>query len=177
MSFFLMKRRGNRRRRSIGTIVNSIKNDFNAVFGVVAATNTEFNIAIARDSPVTSTANDVKRGCVIKAIWLEFWYYGSLPSETNDIVDIYLIKNPGANLTLPNPGTVGTSNEKKFVIREWKGLAGLKSVGGYPYNQKGRWFKIPKRYHRMGTDDRWTLVLRSPTGGSWCCKAIYKWYT
>ncbi len=166
-----------RMRSSLGGIINSIKNDHNQVDGLVASTNVPITIAIAKDSPVNSISNDVKRGCLIKAVWIEFWYYGLSAGNTNDIIDIYLIKNPGNNLTLPNPGTVGTSNEKKFVFHEWKGLGGNKSLGGYPYQQRGRWFKIPKLYQRMGTDDRLMLVARTPTTGTLCSKFIYKWYT
>ncbi len=164
-------------RRGPRPVINSIKNETNTVQGVVAATNLEIIIAQAKDNPVTSTPTDVQRGCLIKAISIEFWYYGLSSGNTNDIIDIYLIKNPGNNLVNPNPGTVGTSNEKKFVIREWKGLAGTKTTGGYPYEQRPRWFRIPKRYQRMGTDDVWFLVARSPTTGNLCAKFIYKWYT
>ncbi len=169
-------RRGNRRSR-LGTIVNSIKNEVNSVQGVVAATNLTLTIAQAADVHDTAVPTSVRNGCIIKAIWMEWWYYGLSASNTNDIADIYLIKNPGNNLVNPNPGTTGTSNEKKFIIREWKGLAGNKSLGGTPYTQTGRWFKIPKRYQRMGTDDVWFLVVRSPTTGNFCSKFIYKWYS
>ncbi len=171
------RRGGFSRRKNLGTIVNSIKNNFNQVDGVLASTNLVLTLAIAKDSPVNSIANDVKRGCLIKAIWLEWWYYGKSVGDVSDIVDAYLIKNEGNNLTPPNPGTVGTSNEKKFVFKEWKGLAGTKTTGGVPYKQQGRWFKIPKRYQRMGTDDRLQFILRSPTTGSNCIECIYKWYT
>ncbi len=158
-------------------VLNSIKNEVNSVQGVVASTNLVLTIAQASDVHTTATPTSVINGCILKAIYIEFWYYGLSASNTNDIVDIYLIKNPGNNLVNPNPGTTGTSNEKKFIIREWKGLAGNKSLGGTPYSQQGRWFKIPKRYQRMGTDDVWFLVIRSPTTGNMCSKFIYKWYT
>ncbi len=177
MSFF--QRRGGRRRpRSrLGTIVNSIKNILPRVDALVASTNLEIVIANAIDDPATSVNNACRRGCLIKAVWVEFWYYGLSAGNTNDIVDIYLAKNPGNNLTMPNPGTVGTSNEKKFVFKTWRGLGGNKSLGGTPYNQTGRWIKIPKRYQRMGIDDRLVLVARSPTTGQLCTNFIYKWYT
>ncbi len=169
-------RRRTGRSRSLGTIVNSIKNQPNAITAVVASTNLIQSLATADDTHSTATANSVLNGCKIYRIWLEFWYYGLSAGETNDIVDIYLIKNPGNNLTLPNPGTVGTSNEKKFVFKTWKGLAGLKSLGGMPYSWKG-WIKIPKVYQRMGTDDRIVINVRSPTTGNFCFTCTYKWFT
>ncbi len=176
MSFFQRRRSRRRTSRSTG-IVNSIKNTVDIIAAAAASTNLPLDIAIATDTHITSVRTSVTQGCLLKAIWIEFWYYGLSAGETNDIFDAYLFKNPGTNLTPPNPGTVGSSNEKKYVIREWRGLAGLKSLGGKPYVQQGRWFKIPKRYQRMGTDDKWTFVVRTPTTGNICFKAIYKWYT
>ncbi len=175
MSFF--RRRPRRRRGSLGTIVNSIKNSFGRIDALVASTNLDIVCVLSVDTPVTANVADVKRGSLVKAIWIEFWYYGLSATDVNNIIDIYLIKNPGTNLTLPNPGTIGTSNEKQWVIREWRGLAGVKSLGGKPYQQVGRWFKIPKRFQRMGTDDTWSLVARSSTTGNLCTKFIYKWYS
>ncbi len=177
MSFFQRPRRTRRRRQSLGQIVNSIKNSFGRVDALVASTNLLITFARSVDNPLTANVDEVRKGCMLKAFWLEFWVYGLSAGNTNDIFDAYIIKNPGANLTPPNPGTVGTSNEKKFILREWRGLSGNKSLGGEPYRQVGRWFKIPKRFQRMGTDDIWQLVVRSPTTGNLCTKFIYKWYT
>ncbi len=163
-----------RRRSFRRPVINTIKREINAIQGVTAATNVVHTIAIAVDAPTTAGANQVHQGSIIKACWIEFWYYGLSADNTNDIIDIYLMKNPGANLTPPNPGTVGTSNEKKFVFQEWKGLAGTKTTGGMPYYQQGKWFKIPKIYQRFGTDDTLVLVARSPTTGNWCTKTIIK---
>ncbi len=157
-------------------VINSIKNVVEAIDAQPAGATSIRDIAIASDVHNTASATSVVNGCQIKAIWIEFWYYGTSASNTNDIIDVYLFKNPGNNLVGPNPGTTGTSNEKKFIIREWRGLAGEKAQGGTPYQQFGRWFKIPKRYHRMGTDDRWQLIFRSPTTGNMCTKFIYKFY-
>ncbi len=173
-----MFRRGFRRRRGAMSlnVVNSIKNEVNSVQAVVASTNLVFVIAQAADVHDTAVSTSVRNGSMIKAIWVELWYYGLSAGNTNDIFDAYIIKNPGNNLTNPNPGTVGTSNEKKFVIKEWKGLAGNKSLGGTPYQFRG-WLRLPRRYWRMGTDDVWFLVVRSPTTGQMCTKFIYKWFS
>ncbi len=73
-------------------IINSIKNEINFVRGITASTNLVEPIAIAVDTPTTATRNQVQRGCAIKAIWIEFWYYGLSADNTNDIVDIFLMK-------------------------------------------------------------------------------------
>ncbi len=148
----------------------------NAVQALPAGTNIIFDCAIAKDNPVTTVHNDVQNGSKIFRLWLEFWIYGQTAGATNDIIDAYIIKDPGNNLTLPDPGTVGTSNEKKFVFKTWKGLMGVKSLGGQPYMWRG-WIKVPKIYQRMGADDRITIVYRSPTIGDVCTNVILKYYT
>ncbi len=166
---------GRNRRRSLGTIVDSNKNEVNGVVAITASANFANVIALSVDSALNSVAVQVTRGCHIYRFWLEFWYYGLSASETNDIFDAYIIKNPGSNLTPPNPGTTGTSNEKKFIFKEWKGLAGQKSTGGQPYMWRG-WVKVPKVYQRFGADDIMNFVVRSPTTGNLCFKIIYKWF-
>ncbi len=170
------RQRGSYGRPRLGSIIKSVKNVKNDVAGLGAATNLVTTIVNTLDNPATTTDNQVERGCKIFKIWMEWWYYGTSTGDTNDIIDAYIIKNPGNNLTVPNPGTVGTSNEKKFVIKIWKGLAGTKTTGGQPYSWKG-WIKIPKVYQRFGIDDRLAFVIRSPTTGNNCTNFVYKWFT
>ncbi len=176
MSFRPFRRRGfsSSRRGGMRPIVNTLKLETNVVNALTASTNNLFTVAIAVDDPATTTSNECKNGSKIKAFWYEMWYYGLSAGNTNDIFDMYVIKNPGNNLTVPNPGTVGTSNEKKFVFKEWKGLAGNKSLGGSPYQWRG-WIKIPRLYQRMGTDDRIVVVTRTPTTGQLCQKVVLKY--
>ncbi len=162
--------------RSIRPVINSRKIMPNAVQGLPAGANTVFDCAIAKDNPVTTTQNDVEIGSKIFRLWLEFWAYGQASGATNNILDAYIIKNPGDNLTEPNPGTVGTSNEKKFVFKTWKGLMGTKTEGGQPYMWRG-WIKVPKVYQRMGADDRISVVYRSATIGDVCTSVVLKYYT
>ncbi len=168
------QRRG-MRRGGLG-IVNSIKNQPNFVDGVVAATNLARTIAVATANPDNTVSTEVQNGSKIFRIFFEWWYYGLSAANTNDIVDAYIIKNPGTNLTVPNPGSVGTSNEKKFVFKTFKGLGGNKSLGGTPYHFRG-WIKVPKTLQRMGTDDAIQFVVRSPTTGNSCFHAVYKWFS
>ncbi len=135
-------------------------------------------MAVAQDTATLAVAQDVERGCNIKAIWLEIWIYDSAESAVGVTsgIDFYIWKNPGSNLTPPIPGTTGTSNEKKFVFKEWKGLTGARTQGSPPYAWRG-WIRIPKRYQRMGSND--IIELRfNATGAAkiLCTSIIYKWY-
>ncbi len=160
-------------------VIDTIKNVVNQIDGITSGADFERDIAVAKDSPVTSTTSDVKRGSKIFKIWLEFWVYSSaeLAVGVSNAVDLYIWKNPGNNLTPPTPTSQGSSNEKKYIFKSWKGLIGARTQGSQPYTWKG-WIKIPRVYQRMGTDDTISLVSRAIGSNAVVCMiAVYKWYS
>ncbi len=159
----------------MGPIINSIKNvlDNSASVGTGTAT---MLIAKAVNSPLSTVATDTSNGCVIKALWLSFDVCGLAGSGTLHRTALYLAKNPGDNLTLPGPFAVGSSNEKKFVFRQWQFMTMRNQEGNSPNHWEG-WIKIPKRYQRMGTDDTLGLTFScSVSAGHLSVQSIYKWY-
>ncbi len=166
------------RRRNYGPrpVITSIKNVANAAVGM-SGTTASINLAKAVTSPDPTVDTDVSHGCLIKAIWLALDFCGLAGSGVLNTGDVYLFKNPGNNLTAPAPISVGTSNEKKFVIKQWRSMIMRNQEGNPPYHWEG-WIKIPKRYHRMGTDDVWKIVHACTAGttGHLSTQAIYKWY-
>ncbi len=166
------RRRGNYPR----SVVTSIKNVFNNGFGISSTTVTK-NLAKAVTAPSPTVSNDVSHGCIIKAIWVVVDVCGLAGTGVLNNFTAYLAKNPGANLTLPDPNSVGTSNEKKFVFKMWRAMIMRNQDGNNPYHWEG-WIKIPKRYQRMGTDDLITFVIQCTAAvtGHASVQGIYKWY-
>ncbi len=166
------RRRGNYPR----AIVNSIKNVHIASFAI-SSTPASSQMAKAVTSPSPTVTNDVSHGCIIKAIWISLDCCGLGGSGVANQFDAYMIKNPGSNLTLPAPLSVGSSNEKKFVFKQWHAMIMRIQDGPNPYHWEG-WIKIPKRYQRMGTDDTIVINIASTSGvtGLFSYQAIYKWY-
>ncbi len=158
-------------------VINSIKNQVFAAIGITSTIST-INLAKAVTNPSPTVKDDVRHGCIIKAMWLSIDVCGLGGSGALNNANFYIMKNPGANLTEPNPIAWGTSNEKKFIIKSWKVMIMRNQDGNVPYHWEG-WLKIPKRYHRMGTDDLWTISVVSTAGvtGNFSVEAIYKWYT
>ncbi len=171
---------GSRRSRRSGfSIINSIKNSVSNLTAGPDGTNTNVNVAIAISNPVSTNATDVLNGSKIFRVWVELWIYATqeIAVGVTNSFDAYFIKNPGNNLTLPTPGTQGTSNEKKFIFKTWKGMIGARTQGCLPYSWRG-WIKIPKIYQRMGTDDRLNFFFVSNgTTSIVCTQFIYKWFT
>ncbi len=169
-------RRRASRRSNLGSIVDSMKNVSDS-FLSTGTTLQAVDLAIAKDTPVTANQNEVKRGSLIKAIWISFDVCGLAASGVLQRTGLYLIKNPGANLTIPGVFTVGTSNEKKFVIKQWQFMTMRNQDGNPPFHWEG-WIRIPKRYQRMGTDDQWKLAVQvDAAAGHASFQIIYKWYS
>ncbi len=161
-------------RRRIGPIINSIKN----VVDTTASTGTTIQqalVAKAVNNPASTTANDVSNGCIIKAIWCSFDVCGLGATGVLQRTNCYLMKNPGDNLTEPSCFAVGTSNEKKFVIRQWQIMTMRNQDGNVPFHWEG-WIKVPRRYQRMGTDDTWQFsFMTDDAAGHFSAQFIYKW--
>ncbi len=163
------------RRRGMAPIITSIKNTQDATDSTGTTLQSAL-IAKAVTSPSPTVKTDVSHGCLIKAIWLNFDVCGLAATGVLQRHALYLIKNPGDNLTEPGAFSVGSSNEKKFVIRQWQAMTMRNQDGNPPFHFEG-WIKIPKRYWRMGTDDVWNLMHEASTSvGHFSLQAIYKWY-
>ncbi len=145
--------------------------------GGLTGTNTERIIAKAVNTPLPTVSSDVSQGCIIKAVWIVIDLCGLGGTGVLNVIDAYLWKNPGNNLSAPNPASYGTSNEKKFIFKTWRFMSMRNQDGNPPYHWEG-WVKIPKRYQRMGTDDILALEMIATSGltGHFSTQAIYKWY-
>ncbi len=166
-------------RRPLGTIINSEKNVVSNLTAGVAGTATVLNLALAVDSADNTVVTQVTRRSKIYKIWIEIWATASATATegVSTTFEAYIIKNPGSNLTNPTPGTIGSSNEKKFIFKTWKGLIASRKEGFPPYVWRG-WIKVPRVYQRMGTDDVIQLVLIFVgVNGILCSNVVYKWYT
>ncbi len=173
-----------RRRASYGrrnsaprAVVNSMKNS-QIITGGLSSTAVTLNVAKAVDNPASATgAEEVSQGSIVKAVWVVLDVCGLGGTGVLNTFAGYFLKNPGANLTVPNPIAVGTSNEKKFIFKEWSGMIMRNQDGNPPIHWEG-WIKIPKRYQRMGTDDilQMVLVCSAAVTGHFQVQHIYKWF-
>ncbi len=173
---FMRRRRF--QRSSNKQVIDSNKNMISLATALPSGVKTALLIAESQDSATLAVPADVERGCVIKAIWIEIWVTATeeIATGITNLVEFYLFKNPGSNLTSPIPGTEGSSNEKSFIFKKWKGIIGSRTVGFPAYAWKG-WCKIPKGKQRMAANDVWQLIMQSSgTNALACASFIYKWY-
>ncbi len=155
--------------------INSEKHVVNATIAVTS-TNVVSLVAKAVTAPSNTVSTDCRRGGTIKAIWVSIDFCGLAASGVNHKTSVYMMKNPGDNLTPPGTFAVGTSNEKKFVFKQWSQMTMRNQEGNPPYHWEG-WVKIPKRYQRMGADDTIQIVYgASGATGHGFHQCIYKEY-
>ncbi len=164
------------RRRSSGVPrYTSIKNVVNFAVGTLGTLGTQI-IAKAVNTPLSTVATDVSNGCSIQAIYVIINGCGLGGTGVQNNMFLYIIKNVGANLTLPLPTSTGTSNEKRFIIKEWEFMIMRNQDGNLPFHWEG-WLPIPKKYQRMATDDIWNIAYANTSAltGHLSMKFIYKW--
>ncbi len=168
-------RRGGFSRKLRMVTINSEKHVVDKVEALTSTTTLSL-IAKAVTAPSNTVTTDCHRGGHIKAIWISLDFCGLGTSGANNRAVVYLIKNPGDNLTEPAPLGTGSSNEKKFIFKMWSQMVMRNQDGNPPYHWEG-WVKVPKRYQRMGTDDTIQLVSgMSAETGHLFVNAIYKEY-
>ncbi len=164
-------------RRGLGLRpVNSTKN---SVYAEASTGVTALNIVLsdAIDNPPVSQATAVNRSSTIKAIWFSFDVCGLAATGVLQSHRMYIMMNPGANLTPPTPGTEGTSNEKKYIFKTWNAMTMRNQDGNVPYHWEG-WVKIPKVYQRQGQNDQLRFVFVTTTAaGHLSFNCIYKWFS
>ena len=70
-------------------------------------------------------------------------------------------KNPGTNLAVPAPNTVGSNDNKRFVIHQ-EMIMTQKSDSGNPRTLFNGVIAIPRGYRRMGPADKLIATFLSP---------------
>ncbi len=124
---------------------------------------------------VDDTSASVPQGAVIKSFFWSVYVYTAADGTAAPLVDFFIMKDPGTELTVPTPGATGGNKNRRWILHEEKGLAGNQS--GTPMIFKGVTI-IPKKMQRCGRDDRWLFSLVSNGfAGFFCLKVVYKFYT
>ncbi len=156
--------------------VHSIKHVVDIQGGLVAGTKSTETVVLAVDSPSTSAnAFQVEQGSTINSLFLNVQVAAT---GTAALSNVYMIvmKNPGNNLTTPEPNLIGTSDVRKFVIHQ-EMIMTEKNTTAIPRTLFKGVIKIPRGYRRFGINDALKVVLLAPgVTYDFCLQAIYKEY-
>ncbi len=155
--------------------VNRIKHVFD-IQSALAAGAGEFQTLVETvDTPTLADTNGVETGSTVNGIFLNV--EATRTGTTSDVlanVYLYIAKNPGGNLTLPEANVVGSNDNKKYVIHQEMVMLQGTNAGNPRTVFKGV-IALPRGYRRFGPND--TLVTRVLTPGvsiNYCIQCHYK---
>ncbi len=167
-----MARFFNRRRNSLQP-VNRIKHVVDSQGGAVAGTTVDVDLINTTDTPTLAARNAVETGSKVNGIYLKVEINATSSAALSNAYMI-VAKNPGDNLTIPEPNSVGNSDNKKYVIHQE--MVMLQQVtNSNPRTLFNGVIAIPRGYRRNGPNDKITMRLLSPgVNLNFCIQCHYK---
>ncbi len=163
-------------RRSFGGSirpVHRIKHVFDQQAGGLAGTVATFTIVNTVDAPILANTSEVETGSKINGIYIKLEVSAT---SAGALANIYMMvaKNPGNNLTFPNPNVVGADDNKKYVFHQEMVMV-QKVNPSNPRTLFNGVVVIPKGYRRNGPNDRIIVVVFSPgVNTDICIQCHYK---
>ncbi len=162
------------RRRSNLRPVHRIKHVVDRQFGTPLNVASDTVLVDSVDAPVLAQTDEVETGSTVNGIYIraEVVNTGSAGVLANAYFMVF--KNPGNNLTFPNPNVVGADDNKKYVIHQE--MVMLQQItNSNPRTVFNGVIVIPKGYRRMAINDRINIRVFSPgIATNWCIQAHYK---
>ncbi len=162
------------RKRGLGLRpVNRIKHVIDKQLGIVLAVVSDNTLIGGVDNPVITGADQVQAGATVNAIYLKVECYATTAAAlANVYMSVY--KNPGGNITAPVPNTVGTNDNKRYVIHQEMIMLEQK-VNGNPRTLFNGVIVIPRGYRRFASGDFLNVTFLAPgVNISLCLQCHYK---
>lgn len=156
--------------------VNRIKHVIDSQGATPLATVFDTNLVISSDTPVISATAQCETGSTVKSLFLTIEIVNT--GVTGVLANAYMMiyKNPGGNLTMPNPNGVGVSDNKKYVFHQEMIMLQMVDNSNPRTLFKGV-LRIPRHLQRNGPNDLITLRIFSPgVELSICLQCHYKEY-
>ncbi len=153
--------------------VQSLKHIVDKQGGLLVNTAIQEGLVTAKDAPVLAGAPEVQTGATVGSIFLNVQVSAT---STAALANVYMAvwKDPGGNIALIDPQTVGTSDDKRFVIHQ-EMIMTEKNTTAIPRTLFKGVIKIPRGYKRFGYNDILQLSLKSPgVTMDYCVQCIYK---
>ncbi len=157
--------------------VHSIKHVVDSSATVPINTNTPVTLVKAVDNPIFGNTEEVATASIVKAIYLRVEVASNQVMSAGAIPNVYIaiLKDPGADLTLPSPNAIGVYDLRKFIIHQEMVMIENIGQGGNPRVLFQGVIKIPRRYQRFGQNDVLRMLYLSPAmATALCLQCIYK---
>ncbi len=148
----------------------------NSLFAVASGAINNATLITAVDVAAKNTVTEVEEGCLIKAIYVEFWFTGDDAVAGTGIFTLEKISSNGPSMTVAQAGALMDYPNKKNILFTQMGL--MPPNTQYPMAVIKGWIKIPRGKQRFGLGDRLMLNMFAQSDGlTGCGFAIYKEYT
>ncbi len=118
---------------------------------VLSGAQLNITIANAVDAPTGATANVVREGSVIKAVFVEMWVRAGDTSPGNSLLTLYKLSSGAPGMTFAQHIDLHNYPNKKNVLYHTQGLTNDQDADAIPFIRQ--WFKIPKGKQRFGAGD------------------------
>ncbi len=141
--------------------VNRIKHVVDQQFGLALGTVLPIVIAETSDTPDLANTDEVETGSFVKSFFCSIEVVNTGTAGVLANAYAMFFKNPGGNLTMPNPNVVGASDNKRYVFHQEMIMLQMVDNSNPRTLFKGT-LKVPKHLQRMGPNDILGVNLLAP---------------
>jgi len=143
--------------------IHRIKHVIDSSTVLAKNTNLPNGLVDATDTPSLGSTTSVETASKVNGIYLKVIVASNEDQVAGAIPNVYmaLYKNPGNNLSFPNPNVIGSSELKRFVFHQEMVMIDNKK-GGQPTVLFNGVVVIPKGHRRMAPDDRIAVDVFCP---------------
>ncbi len=166
-----------RRRFQSGSIrpVHRIKHVIDRQSALTAGNGENTVLVDTKDAPVLANTDEVETGSKVNGLFVSL--EATRVGTTSDVlanVYMYIGKNPGANLALPEANAVGVNDNKRYILHQEMVMLQGTNAGNPRTIFKGV-IVMPRGYRRNGPNDVTVLRIFSPgVAINYCLQCHYK---
>ncbi len=140
--------------------VHRIKHVVDQQSGTTAGTQLDASLITSVDAPVLGSTDQVETGSTINGIYLKVEINATSSAALSNAY-LSIFKNPGGNLTIPAANTVGSNDNKKYVIHQE--MVMLQQVtNSNPRTLFNGVIAIPRGYRRFAIADTLVISILAP---------------
>ena len=140
--------------------VHRIKHVKDSQFGVVLGLQTLVILIKSVDAPVLANTNEVETGSKVNGIYLRVECYATTAAALSNAY-MAVFKNPGGNIAITNANTIGSNDNKRYVIHQEMVML-QKQIDGNPRTLFNGVIALPRGYRRFGPNDTLELAIFAP---------------
>ncbi len=165
------------RRRMAMRPIQRIKHVVDSNAALAANTVLGTSLVLASDTPDLATTNEVQTGSTVNGIYLKVEIASNEAIDLGAVPNCYLAvyKDNGGNTATIDPRTVGSNDNKRYVMHQEMILIENKGQGSNARILFNGVIAIPRGYRRFGPNDKLLVnIVSSALNVVFCIQCHYK---